>query len=265
MQNSELPYNPNNILISEDDIMKISPKINKINDINNYRKAFVHRSYCTRKNENFINGNFQCPRNCIPLQEESNERLEFLGDAIINLVVGKYLYHRYPDENEGFMTRIRTKLVNGTMLAHFASIVNFDRHIIISKQIEENEGRRNTKIMEDTFEAFIGTMMNDTNCYNTVENWLIDFIEENIDFSELIRKNTNYKDMLIKHYQYTHNICPKYNEMSVETLTNGSKNYTICIKGIDDILLGIGSGMSKKQAENNASYIVLQSIGLITD
>lgn len=265
---SDLPYNSNNTLIDDIDIRKRLEKYNEniqINDINLFRKAFVHRSYCTRKNENFVNGNSNCPDDCIPLQEESNERLEFLGDAVINLVVGNYLYQRYPDENEGFLTKIRTKLVNGNMLAHFASIIELNNFILISKQIEENEGRNNKNILEDAFEAFIGAMFNDCNDYKQVEEWLINLIEENIDFSDLIRKNTNYKDMLIKHFQYNHNICPKFLEMSVETFGNGNKKYNICVKGVDDTILGIGSGISKKHAENDASLNVLQKIGVIID
>jgi len=65
-----------------------------VNNINIYRRAFVHKSYCRRKNENFLNGNVNCPPDCLPLQEESNERLEFLGDAILNMVVGLYVFER---------------------------------------------------------------------------------------------------------------------------------------------------------------------------
>ena len=105
-----LPYNPLNILVQKSDILNLTKNFK---DINLYRKAFVHKSYCTRKNENFLNGNINCPPGCLPLQEDSNERLEFLGDSILNMVVADYLFERYPDENEGFLTRMRTKLVNG--------------------------------------------------------------------------------------------------------------------------------------------------------
>ena len=121
------PYNPQNILLDKQSLESIlhiydNPTDNNKHvyfDLNLYRNAMVHRSYCTRKNENLLNGNTSCPNNCIPLQEESFERLEFLGDAVINLIIGKYLFERYPDENEGFLTKLRTKLVNGVMLANF--------------------------------------------------------------------------------------------------------------------------------------------------
>lgn len=262
----ELPYNAANVLSTESDVNRILSEYSdtvRVRDINIYRKAFVHRSYCTRKNENFVNGNTQCPPGCMPLQEESNERLEFLGDAVVNLVVGRYLFNRYPDENEGFMTRIRTKLVNGTMLAHFGDLIGLHRYMMISKQIEDNEGRRNKKVLEDGFEAFVGAMLKDTDDYSAVEDWLINLIENNIDFAELINSNTNYKDMLIKHFQHSYNNSPKFFEISVETTAAGGKKYTICVKRPNGELLGIGSGPSKKQAENDASRVVLVSLGII--
>ena len=265
-EDAELPYNATNALASTQDVDALLSEYSetaRVRDINTYRKAFVHRSYCTRKNENFINGNMQCPPGCLPLQEESNERLEFMGDAVVNLVVGRYLFNRYPDENEGFMTRIRTKLVNGTMLAHFGALIGLERYMLISKQIEENEGRTNKKILEDGFEAFVGAMLNDQRDYHVVEDWLVNLIEANIDFSELISSNTNYKDMLIKHFQHNFNVSPRFYEMSVETTSTGGKKYTVCVKGQSDALLGIGTGASKKQAENEAARTVLVTQGVL--
>ena len=123
METPIYPFNPLNKLVTKEDVQMIliehgvdySPK-----DISLYNKAFLHRSYCTRKNDNVITGNTECPTNCLPLQEESNERLEFLGDSILNFVVADYLYDRYPDVNEGFLTKVRTRIVNGNMLAELS-------------------------------------------------------------------------------------------------------------------------------------------------
>jgi ribonuclease III len=268
-----LPYNPLNILVSEKDLSAIINLYGLQFDDRNihfYRTAMVHRSYCTRKNENFLNGNTKCPDDCMPLQEESNERLEFLGDAVINLIIANYLYERYPDENEGFLTKMRTKLVNGTMLAHQCEAVGLARYVIISKQIEENNGRTNRKILEDCFEAFVGAMFMDYNTtirngvdgYKATETWLINMIEQNIDFSELIMSNNNYKDMLLKHYQHNFNYLPKFYEISAEN-TNSGKIYHICVKDKNEQVVATGKGYSKKNAENECAKQALTILGML--
>lgn len=259
----EDPYNPFNIILEEADVKELLSLYGldiAINNVNTYRTAVVHKSYCTRKNENFIQGNMACPENCMPLQEESNERLEFLGDAVINLVVGKYLFERYQDENEGFLTKLRTKLVNGTMLATFCETLKLKRFVQISKQIEENNGRCNKKILEDCFEAFIGAIILDSQEFKYCETWLVNLIEENIDFSELIASNTNYKDTFLKYMQHNYNYMPKFCEISTNNTNNG-KVYTVCIKDKNDAVLSTGTGATKKLAENDAAREALRYYG----
>lgn len=261
-ENSSLPYNHVNKIVTRDDLATILGNDYPINDINIFRNAFVHRSYCTRKNENFVNGNIKCPPNCMPLQEESNERLEFLGDAVLNLIIGKYLFDRYPDENEGFLTKMRTKLVNGVMLAHLASFINLNIYVIVSKQVEDNNGRTNKNIMEDCFEALLGAMFIDSNMnIQHVYDWLMNFIEKNIDFSDLITSNTNYKDVVIKHFQHSHGYIPKFFLTDVETKKN-VKIFYINLKKQDGTIIATGSGNTKKQAESECSKNALLSLGL---
>jgi ribonuclease-3 len=250
----ELPYNNKNYLITEADVRLILNTYdipNKINNINVYRKAFLHKSYCTRKNENFVTGNVNCPADCLPLQEESNERYEFLGDAILNVTVAEYLYLRYPQENEGFLTRMRTKLVNGKMLAHLSSIVGLNKYIIISKQIEDSEGRNNLNILEDAFEAFIAAIFFDAGPERAKE-WIINVIESNLDFSELVRMNNNYKDIMLKYFQQNHGYIPKFYEVSVNN-DGRNKIFKLCLKDNKDSMISYGEGKTKKEAENDAA------------
>ena len=248
-----LPYNPSNVLISFEHVSHLLGPGHVIKDINKYRSAFVHKSYCTRKNENFINGNVNCPAGCLPLQDESNERLEFLGDAVLSVIVARYLFERFPDENEGFLTKMRTKLVNGIMLAHLAEIVGLGKFVMISKQIEENNGRSNKKILEDCFEAFLGAMFQDGGL-STVEVWLTDLIENNLDFTELICSNHNFKDAMLKHYQHTFGYVPRFFETKIDSKgpANG-KMYHVCAKDPKDVIVGRGQGPTKKQAENDCA------------
>jgi len=259
---SSLPYNPKNIVINLADLSSLLVPFGHdglINDINIFRKAFVHRSYCTRKNENFITGNVKCPDGCVPLQEESQERLEFLGDAVVGIIIGHYLFERFPDENEGFLTKMRTKLVNGLMLAHLGELLDLGRYVIISKQIEDNEGRQSKRILEDCFEAFVGAMFRDNGSnLDKVTIWLIGLIEQNLDFSDLIVTNTNHKDTMLKHYQHSFGYVPKFYEMGTEVCKNTrGKIYIICAKDNKDQVLGKGKGPTKKAAENDCSKNIM--------
>jgi ribonuclease-3 len=295
-----LPYNPNNILFDSDNInsfltrfgLPYNPNLNEAF----YRRAMVHKSYITRKNENFLTGNEKCPRDCIPLQENSNERYEFLGDAILGCVIADYLYRRYPTQNEGFLTKMRSKLVNGKKLAEICEEIGLNKWILISKQIEETEiknclrngknktGRQNMNILEDAFEAFIcaiyfdynqieskktspfiETSLLDTNGlgFQMAQTWIIGVYEEIVDFSYLVRLETNHKDKLIKYYQNNYMKTPQYYEKNVEIITGNKKIYTIIIresKHKDALIIGIGKGESKKKAEQNASKNALDKL-----
>ena len=251
----ETPYNPKNRLILEIEVKDILSKYDVVEnprDLNIYRKAFVNKSYCTRKNENFLNGNVHCPVDCLPLQEESNERLEFLGDSILNIVVADYLFERYPEENEGFLTRMRTKLVNGKMLAFLNKKIEIQAYILISKQIEENDGRQNSNILEDAFEALIAAIYLDLGFVNA-QKWIVSVLETHLDFADLIQQNNNYKDILLKHYQQHFSFTPKFYEVNIDSSNNHHKIYTICIKDNNDNILSVGKGSSKKEAENDAA------------
>ena len=261
---SDTPFNPNNVLIMLPDLLKLLKKYGvdqEPNDLSLYRKAFINKSYCTRKNETFTEGNALCPKDCIPLQEESNERLEFLGDSVLNTTTADYLFERYIHEQEGFLTRMRTKLVNGKMLAFLSAKVGLQKYILLSKQIEQNDGRNNHNILEDTFEAFIAAIFLDFKSFEIAKTWIIGVIEEYLDFSELIQTNNNYKDQLLKHYQQNYSYLPKFFEMDVK-LQNNIKIYTMCVKDSDEKILGVGKGGSKKDAENDAARAALLAINV---
>lgn len=258
-QSDDLPYNLKNVVVGCDDVYKIlrAYSINDgIKDINIFRKAFVHKSYCTRKNENFVTGNVNCPTDCLPLQEESNERYEFLGDAILNVTIAEYLFERYPSENEGFLTRMRTKLVNGKMLAHLSSIVGLSKFIILSKQIEEGDGRHNSNILEDAFEAFIAAVNFDMGMERAKE-WIINVMETNLDFSELVRQNNNFKDIMLKYFQQNHGYVPKFYEIDI-TSDGRTKTFKLCLKDNSGHVICYGQGKTKKEAENDAAKKAIQ-------
>jgi ribonuclease III len=257
---SALIFNENNKLLTTDELTELMQRYNynfKIDSINLFRQAMVHKSYCLRKNEAFKEGNADCPDNCLPLQEESNERLEYLGDAVLNLIIGTYLYQRYYDLNEGFLTKLRTKLVNGRMLAKLCTFLNISDWFIISAQVEAGSGRANAKILEDTFEALLGAMYLNSGCnIEPVQRWLINLIEDTIDIADLIISNENYKDQIIKTYQQSFGYIPKFYDYSTDIVDN-NKVYTVCLKDRNGQIIQKGSSNSKKNAENECARLCL--------
>ena len=112
------PFNLKNKLITKEEVIRILKEYDIEEEIHNleyYQRAFIHKSYIKKENKDDVELE-EKPEDCLDLQETSNERLEYLGDAILSATIASYLYERFPNEEEGFMTRIRTKLVNGEML-----------------------------------------------------------------------------------------------------------------------------------------------------
>jgi dsRNA-specific ribonuclease len=147
--------NPLNKLVTPADIeaiMRANGLDIKVNDIEIYQKAFIHRSYL--KN----NYNDEHDVKCVPLQDNCNETYEFLGDTILNSVVGSYLYERFSTENEGFLTKTRTKMVRGTTLGQLGKRLGFGEWVIISQHVDAEGGRENLRILEDLFESFIAAI-----------------------------------------------------------------------------------------------------------
>lgn len=279
-----LPYNPNNKVLQEHDLRQLFDDHGlegiQFHNINLYRNAFIHRSYCTMKNADFVTGNERCPPDCIPLQEMSYERLEFLGDAILGMVVARYLFERYPDQNEGFLSMMRTKIVNGKMLGSLGQKIGFHQFALISKQIEDAQGRTNYKTMEDIFEAFIAAIyldfQNESDTqkmpvslasliplsgagFHIAETWIVSILEKYLDFVDLIQTQTNYKDMLSKYMQNNLQDAPRFYEVNVDKRGKNSNSavFTYCVKDKTGAVIGSAKGTSKKDAENNAALVAL--------
>ena len=283
----ELPYNEKNTLLGEEDLRKIFDKHGlegiKFKNINLYRNAFVHKSYCTMKNDDFVSGNERLPANCLPLQDMSYERLEFLGDAILNTVVASYLYSRYRDQDEGFLSKMRTNLVNGKMLGHLGDLVGLRPFLIISKQIEENGGRNYYKILEDVFESFIAAIYLDFQEATTnkmdiaidgvpffpdtgpgffiASRFIISVMETYVDYSSLIVTRNNFKDQLVRYMQQSMNDFPEFFEVRVDKRNNQTQ-FVYSVKNSKKTILATGKGATKKEAENAAAKNALLYFGI---
>ena len=275
---------PRNMPVSKVEVENILRKNGvrmTINDLSLYQKAFSHKSYAKKKKKD---GDIPSESSSDEeASEESNERLEFVGDSVLSAIVANYLYDRFPDQDDGFLTRMRTKLVRGRApkerpndpcLAKFADYLKLSKYIMLSKHVDQVcHGRRSKKIMEDAFESLIGAIYKDFSSGDKtwargtgfqVATWfVINIIEKNVDFSEMVMTDTNYKDQLLRHFQqiYPNGVYPDWKLISVEGPAH-NKIFTVSVFDLDGKKLGTGDGSSKKDAEQAASLQALKKMNV---
>lgn len=257
--------NPNNILISKKEIHDILLKGNiklEINDLSIWQRAFVHKSYISKNDGLEVSSELtkgrNSPENIIPLQEKSNERLEWLGDAKLQGSVSYYLWERYPEQDEGFLTKLRSKLVKTKNLSFLAKKLGLSTYLLISYHVEFGcQGRTNPRILENTFESFIGAMfvdfakkVNPAYGYEVVRRFIITIIEKYVDMVDFVITDENSKDQLMWYFQKKFNgAFPIYLKEKYE-----NECFYIYIKEpITETVVGQGHARSKKQAEQNAA------------
>ena len=190
---------------------------------------------------------------------QHNERLEFLGDSVLGLIIANYLFHKYPENDEGFLTRIKTKLVNGVQLSKLAKQINLGKFILMSNHVENIKGRDSQKILEDAFEAFLAAIFKDLG-FDAVNSFVINLIDK-LDFNDILFED-NYKDILLKYSQKVFKNCtPEYNLVNTEGPPhNRIFNVIVTINGEN---YQTGSGKSKKQAEQLAAEKTLKIIKIL--
>ena len=221
----------------------------RVKNVTHYQRALVHKSIYKAVKRYQKND----------LQEylyQHNERLEFLGDSVLGLIVANYIFHKYPDNDEGFLTRIKTKLVNGVQLSKLAKQINLGKYILMSNHVENIKGRNSQKILEDAFEAFLAAIFKDLG-FDAVNSFVVNLIDK-LDFNDILFED-NYKDILLKYSQKVFKNCtPEYELVS----TDGPPHNRIfkVIVVINGDKYETGSGKSKKQAEQDAAEKTLKII-----
>lgn len=220
----------------------------KIKNITHYQRSLVHKSIYKAVKR------YQGEK---PIQEyllQHNERLEFLGDSVLGLIVANYLFHKYPDDDEGFLTRIKTKLVNGVQLSKLAKQINLGKYILMSNHVQNIKGRNSQKILEDAFEAFLAAIFKDLG-FDAVNSFITNIID-NLDFTDVLYED-NYKDLLLKYSQRLFKNCtPEYRLINTEGPPhNRMFQVIVSINGTE---YSIGWGKSKKQAEQNSAEQTLK-------
>lgn len=207
-------------------------------------QAFVHRSYLNEAKE----------------IRESNERLEFLGDAVLELLTSQFLYNKYPEYPEGTLTNIRSALVKTESLAEVARRLNIGDLLYLSRGEEDSGGRHNQSLLADAFEAVLGAIYLDQGI-DPVRLVLSDWLFPNTD--EIIEKKAfiDYKSLLQEIVQDENRISPTYRVVKSEGPDHARTFWIEAIAGTKT--LGSGQGKSKQEAEQMAAKASLEKMGKI--
>lgn len=274
--------NENNIEITNEFIESIFKKYglnHTVQNLDNFQLAMVHISYLTRSS--ITEKTARMLKDVIPiadsarpyamqLKEKDYGRLEYLGDCAIHYSLGKYLFTRYDLEDEGFLTKLRTKLEKDETLSKLSKILGLQKYAIIARNIEQAGGRLlNVHLTEDIFEAFIGALSLELS-FEKLDKFIMTIMENEMDIAELIHNDDNYKDRLMQFYHKMKWSEPKYNEdISQQKNTKEGcveiRSYTTYIKKPNGEIIGIGEGASKPKSEQNAAYNSLVNLGVIDE
>ena len=208
-------------------------------NINLYKQALTHKSVAKQDNQG---------------HNLDNERLEYLGDAVLDTVLADFLFKKFPYEDEGFLTQMRSKVVNRKMLSLLSESIGLDRLV----QLDSKRRSIHSSIYGNAFEAFIGAIYLDVGYDKTSKYIIDDIIRNHVDICKLKQTEDNYKSVLLEFVQ-------KQNKLiSFRTVDNPKKESTF----ISSVILEgkeyeVGMGRSKKEAEQNASFITLKALGQI--
>jgi len=230
------PYNEKNIEITVPEIKSILEKYgvpsSKVFNLNLYKRSFIHKSYVKRPQlENEENNIIIAPKpdNCMRLRTKSNERLEFLGDGVLECITKYYLYRRFPKENEGFMTEKKIALVKNEHIGRLAYEMGLNKWYVISAHAEEKKTRTNLKKLGCLFEAFLGALFLDFNKisihdedkwfdskfvtgpgFQMAQIFIENIYEKHVDWRKLINEDDNYKNILQVKIQKAFKTTPTY-------------------------------------------------------
>ena len=187
------PWNPRNHLLNSKDVHSILNRygLKKVyKDISLFQQACVHTSYkdkseeWSKQTEPMIL--LERPLNCLPLQSGDNEELEHVGDGLLSGIVADYLKQRYGGQGEGFLTSLRTAIVNNDSLGHLTDKIGLNKHLIISRHQEEVcNGRKNLRLLGSQLEAWLGAIFYSENGggkgFEATQTFVIHIIQKHVD------------------------------------------------------------------------------------
>lgn len=213
------PYNSQNVEITEPEVNAILKEYGIPCPLHNfalYKRAFIHKSYVKKNNQDDSYNLLPQPPDClVGLKSKSNDRLEFVGDGILECITKYYLYQRFPEADEGFMTNTKISLVKNDALGQMVLEMGLEKWYILSKNAELKNTRRNVKKLGNLFEAFLGALFLDFNKIDIddKEGWFRDvfytgpgfqmaqifltrIFEKHVPWNKILESNDNYKNQL---------------------------------------------------------------------
>ena len=187
---------------------------------------------------------------------DSYERLEFLGDAVLDLIASEILFEKFPESNEGFLTKSRAKLVKGDTLAKFSAKLGIEEILELGERSEQLTISKS--ILADVFESIIAAIYI-TKGYPNAFLFVSKVFEDQVDFKKLVNQVDNFKSALLELTQANKMGLPNY-KVITESGPGHDKVFEIKVL-VDDKELGIGEGKSKKSAEQEAAKMALKTLG----
>jgi ribonuclease-3 len=171
-----------------------------------YLRAFVHQSYTKPQAPTQA---APAPVGCLPLRNKSNQRLEFLGDGVLECVIKNYLYRRFPRADEKFMTEKKIAVVKNETIGRIAFEMGLHTWLLLSRKNEEKKIRTNFKSLGCLFEAFVGALFLDSD-FLTAQQFIEKVLDDHIDWVDIIQTDDNYKNLLQVRLQKEFRITPHY-------------------------------------------------------
>lgn len=197
-----------------------------------------------------------------PEETGHNERLEFLGDAILNFLSGEFLFKHYPEKAEGELTPLRSLLVDEKQLAHFAIALNLGAHLRLGKGAEQEGGRQNTNLLSSAFEAVIGAYFLDVNSdVSVVSEYIKPFFASVVEDLSIVAPTINYKSRLQEWALANGNENPQY--VILSQFGPDHARVFVAEVQVQGKSCGRGTGRRKQDAEKEAARDALQQLELL--
>jgi len=187
----------------------------------------------------------------------NNERLEFLGDAVLDLIVGEYLFKKFPDSDEGTLSKIRASIVNENGFASLAKEIGLGEFLYLSTAEENNKGRYKTSLLSNAFEAIMGALYLEAGL-EKARDIVISLIEKKYPKIDLDSLCKDYKTALQEYTQAVHGITPTYKLISAIG-PDHDKVFEVSVL-LDDKVIATAKGKSKKSAQKEAAKIALEKL-----